>query len=152
MPQIQRPNPRVTIKPTATLGGDTPLKVMECAYLWFNATARRYQAQLEALPENAKSSAQRARLERMVSGYYLRAVNVASKAAPFCNARLTTHQITPQPRTDAPYILWRRENESIDDLLERTRKETGWIIKRNAQSLPTEDNAVVIMDESDRTL
>jgi hypothetical protein len=152
MPQIQRPNHRVTSKPAATPGGDTPLKVMERAYSWFDATARRYQAQLEALPENAKSPAQRARLERMVSGYYLRAVDCASKAAPYCNARLTAHLVTPRPSTDAPYILWRRENETIDDLLERTREETGWNIKRNAQSLPTEDVAVVIMDESDRTL
>jgi hypothetical protein len=152
MPQLERPRHSVAGKPVATPRGDTPLKVMERAYLWFDAAARRLQAQLEALPADA-NPALRARLERKVNGCYLRAADVASKIAPFYHAKLTTHLVTPRPDDDSgPLMLWRRENETVDDLLARARRETGLIIETTERGLSTDSGMVLIMDEGDQNL
>jgi hypothetical protein len=152
MPQPQRPNHNIAGKPTVTRRRATPLEVTERAYSWCDATARCYQAQLEALPKDAKPT-QRTRLERMATRYYLLAANVASKAAPFCNPKLTTHLIKPSSgASDGMLILYRRKNETDDDLLARARKETGLIIERAGQSLSTEGGQVLIMDEGDQLI
>jgi hypothetical protein len=152
MPQLERPKQSVASKPVATRRGDTPLKVMERAYLWFDAAARRLQAQLEALPADA-NPAVRAGLERKVNGCYLRAADVASKIAPFYHAKLTTHLVAPRTGNNGgPLILWRWETETVDDVLARARRETGLIIESTARGLSTDGGAVLIMNEDERNV
>jgi hypothetical protein len=149
--QPKRPNRITTGKPTATR--PTPLEVMVHAYSWFDATARRYQAQFEALPKDAKPT-QRARLERTVTSYYLLAANEASKAGPYCNAKLTSQWIKPRSgASGVPPILFRRKNETTDDVLARARKETSVITERAAaEGVSTEGDPVLIMEEGDQLI
>jgi hypothetical protein len=150
MAQLQRRKHSVASKPVATRRGDTPLKVMERAHLWFDAAARRLQAQFEALPPNA-DPAVRARLERKVNASYLRAADLALKIAPFYHAKLTTHLVTPRPgNVGRPLILWRRENETVEDLLARARRETGLIIESAERGPAIDGGAVVIRNEDER--
>jgi hypothetical protein len=156
MAQLKGPKHAAASEPARTHRVDTPLRVMERAYKWFDATAQGYQAQLDALPSDAKP-AERARLENMTRVFYLSAVDVASKAAPFFHPTLTTHLIKPRGGTRQPQILYRRPNETDDDVLARARKETAQketaqIIERAEQGLSSDSGIVIIFDERDQNL
>jgi hypothetical protein len=154
--QLKEPKRAVASKPARTRRVDTPLRVMERAYRYLDKTARRYQAQLDALPSDA-NTAERARLEDMTRIFYLSAVDVASKAAPFFHARLTAHLVKPHRGTDKTIILYRRPGESDEDVRARARKEvarkeTAEIIERAEQGLSSDSALVMIFEDGDQNI
>jgi hypothetical protein len=72
--------------------GETPLEIMHHAYSWFYNEAVRWQAERDALPADA-SQKQRDKIADRIKGYLLLAADTASKASPFCHARIATSYI-----------------------------------------------------------